>query len=97
MSLVDLALRLYQYLNTGEYTWSEMLVLISEILKQISILFPEQPITVACELTEEECMERLAKLDASAAWVTDEAEPKLDPSIWVPIIIKLIELWLSRR
>ena len=95
MNLVEMFLEFYRLLKSGEYTWSEMILLISKILAGIADLLPDINLA-ACEMTEEECMARLAELDADVS-TTSEAEPNFDPSIWVPIILRLIELWLKNR
>jgi hypothetical protein len=38
------------------------------------------------------CLEKLGQLEN-----TVQDESNFDPGLWIPIIIKLIELWLSRR
>ena len=50
--------------------------------------------TLADALTYEECLERVATLENSTL---DASDPNFDPGIWIPIIIRLIELWLARR
>ena len=42
-------------------------------------------------------MEQLASLEESIASMTATDEAKIDPGVWIPIVLKLIELWLSRR
>jgi len=104
MTLLEMALHLYRMLSGKvEYTWAEMLILISDLLREIAKLFPDGLVGLADVqvqadlLTEEACLEKLAQLEESTASFTASEEPNFDPTPWIPIILKLIELWLSRR
>lgn len=103
MNLVELVLHFYRMLSSGVYTWGEMLTLIADILREIAKLFPDGLVGLqdaqaqASLLSEEACLAKLAELETSVAAMTATEEPTFDITPFLPIILKLIELWLSRR
>ncbi len=97
---LDHALAFYKAVSSGEYERGDLLMLVGAITGEIGAMLKANAISLSGDvaalvdaLTYEECMERLGQLENSVA----DADPNFDPGIWVPIIIKLIELWLSRR
>jgi hypothetical protein len=49
---------------------------------------------MAAVMDYDACMEKLSMLEVA---MLSSNEPNFDPTPWIPIILKLIELWLSRR
>lgn len=103
MNLVELVLSFYRKLVSNDYTWAEMLVLISDILREIAKLLPDGLVGLAdaaamAEIMDETaCLEKLSQLESSVASLTAEDEPTFDITPWIPVILRLFELWLSRR
>jgi hypothetical protein len=100
MSLLEKVFHFYRMISGQvEFTWGEMLTLISEIFAEIAKLFPDGVVGLedasaqAAILDEAACIEKLAQLEVLAV----SAEPNFDITPFIPIILKLIELWLSRR
>ena len=101
---LDHALNLYRMLRTGEYERGDVLMLIGSITGEVGALLKSNAIALsgdmaamAAVLDYDACMEKLGQLEAAVAPLTAEEEPMFDITPFIPIILKLIELWLSRR
>lgn len=93
---IDHVIKLVQLLRSGEFRRGELLQLAAVILGEIGALLESGFVlpgvqTAADSMTEAECLDSLATLETTAQ------DANFDPGIWIPIIIRLIELWLSRR
>lgn len=98
---LDHALAFYRAISSGEYERGDLLMLVGAITGEIGAMLKANAISLSGDvatlvdaLTYEECLERVATLENSTL---DASDPNFDPGIWIPIIIRLIELWLSRR
>jgi hypothetical protein len=96
---LDHALALYRALSSGEYERGDILMLVGSIageagslLKSNSVALSGDVAALAAVMDYDACLEKLAMLENV---VQDDAN--FDPTPWIPIILKLIELWLSRR
>ena len=96
---LDHALSLYRALASGEYERGDILMLIGSITGEVGALLKSNSIALsgdvaamAAVMDYDACLEKLAQLETSV-----QAEAAFDPTPWIPIILKLIELWLSRR
>ena len=103
MNLVEMVLIFYRKLVSGDYTWADMLILISDILREISKLLPDGMVGLADAqaevggLTENQCLAKLVLLEESVLAMDGEEAPQFDITPFIPIILRLIELWLARR
>ena len=93
---LDHALAFYRALSTGSNERGELLMLIGAITGEVGALLKANTVSLGVSTvdnaTREELMAALAKLEN-----TTQDEAAFDPSIWIPIILKLIELWLARK
>ena len=96
---LDHALALYRALASGEYERGDILMLVGSITGEIGSLLKSNTISLsgdvaafASVLDYDACLEKLSSLENTSL---DDAQ--FDPGVWIPIILKLIELWLSRR
>jgi len=96
---LDHALALYRALASGDYERGDILMLIGSITGEVGALLKSNSIALsgdvaamAAVMDYDACLEKLAQLET-----TVQAEASFDPTPWIPIILKLIELWLSRR
>jgi hypothetical protein len=96
---LDHALALYRALSSGEYERGDILMLIGSITGEVGALLKSNSIALSGDvaamadvLDYDACLEKLAQLETSV-----QADAALDPGLWIPIVLKLIELWLSRR
>lgn len=103
MNLVEMVMILYRQLVSGDYTWSGMLVLISDILREIAKLLPDGFVGLADAqaqanmLDEAGCLAILSQVETGVLAMDGEEAPQFDITPFIPIILRLIELWLSRR
>lgn len=93
---IDHALAFYRAISAGDYDRGDLLILTGAITGEIGALLKANSVslsdgTVNCA-TEEELLGELAKLENVSL---DDAS--FNPGIWIPIILKLVELWLKRR
>jgi hypothetical protein len=98
---LDHALALYRALASGEYERGDILMLIGSITGEVGALLKSNSIALsgdvaamAAVMDYDACMEKLSMLEVA---MLSSNEPNFDPTPWIPIILKLIELWLSRR
>jgi hypothetical protein len=98
---LDHALSLYRALSSGSYERGDILMLVGSITGEVGALLKSNSIALsgdvaamAAVLDYDACMEKLATLEVAMLGAND---PNFDPTPWIPIILKLIELWLSRR
>ena len=96
---LDHALTFYRAVSSGEYERGDLLMLTGAITGEIGALLKNNSISLSGDmyamadtLDEQACCAELAKLDSATT-----AGAQFDPGVWIPIILKLIELWLSRR
>lgn len=94
---LDHVLAFVQIVRGEERKLSEALKLIGAITGEIGALL-ENNFTAQCDVLEvpstiDGCLMSLETILAPSI----QAEPNFDPTPFIPIIIKLIELWLSRR
>ena len=96
---LDHALALFRALSSGEYERGDVLILVGSITGEVGALLKANSVSLSGDvaaladmLTFEACLEKMALLENT---VQDDAN--FDPTPWIPIILKLIELWLSRR
>jgi hypothetical protein len=96
---LDHALSLYRALASGQYERGDILMLIGSITGEVGALLKSNSIALsgdvaamAAVMDYDACLEKLGQLET-----TVQADGTFDPGLWVPIILKLIELWLSRR
>jgi hypothetical protein len=101
---LDHALALYRALSSGEYERGDILMLVGSITGEVGALLKSNSIALsgdvaamAAVMDYDACLEKLGQLEASAAALSAEEEPTFDITPFIPIILKLIELWLSRR
>lgn len=89
---------LVQKIRSGDYKRGELLKLAGAIQGEIGALLEsgfdvglmadaEVPATI------DGCVHALSVLEARAS----DADAAFDPSIWIPVVLKLIELWLARK
>jgi len=98
---LDHALALYRALSSGESERGDILMLVGSITGEVGALLKSNAIALsgdaaamAAVLDYDACLEKLATLEVAMLNAND---PNFDPTPWIPIILKLIELWLSRR
>lgn len=93
---LDHVLAFAALVRSDERNFSEGLKLIGAITGELGALLGDNFSTadvVDAPATIDGCLAALESiLDPSV-----QAEPNFDPTPWIPIILKLIELWLSRR
>jgi hypothetical protein len=96
---LDHALALYRALSSGDYERGDIFMLVGAItgevgamLKSNSIALSGDVAAMAAVMDFDACLEKLGQLEN-----TVQDESNFDPGLWIPIILKLIELWLSRR
>ncbi len=92
-------LQLVKNLRSGEFERGDNLLLVGAISGEIGALLKtgfvvtmddtELPSTIAG------CCNALDSLESMKA--TDDSTTAFDPSLLIPIILKLVELWLARR
>lgn len=98
---LDHALSLYRALSSGEYDRGDLLMLTGAITGEIGALLKSNTISLSGDvaaladvLSYEACLEKLSMLENATL---SDVDSNFDPGVWVPIVLKLIELWLSRR
>lgn len=95
---IDHALKLVSNIRTGDFDRGDNLLLVGAIAGEIGALLKtgfnvglladeEVPSTIAG------CCEAFDRL----AVISSDSEPQFDPTPFIPIILRLIELWLARR
>ena len=94
---LDHILAFVQIVRGEERKLSEALKLIGAITGEIGALLGDN-FTAQCDVidapsTVDGCLLSLESILSPSV----QADPNFDPSPWIPIILKLIELWLSRR
>ena len=95
---IDHVLKLVANLRSGEFDRGDNLMLVGAITGEIGALL-KSGFTVGVMSDEElpstidGCIAALGKLEAHVA----EADAAFDPTILIPIILKLIELWIAKR
>ena len=101
---LDHALELVQILRgQKERERGDVMILVGAIFGEIGALIKQGLVTVSDQQSFDlEDVERFltnvqARLEAAQNQVLDQNDPNFDPTPWIPIILKLIELWLSRR
>jgi hypothetical protein len=101
---LDHALSLYRALASGQYERGDILMLVGSITGEVGALLKSNAIALsgdvaamAAVMDYDACLEKLGQLEAYAAALTAEEQPSFDITPFIPIILKLIELWLSRR
>lgn len=91
-------LKLVSNLRSGEFEYGDNLMLAGSILGELGALLKsgfvigmsddaQTPSTISG------CIQALEPLQLEQM----DAQPALDPSIWIPIVIELIKLWMERR
>jgi hypothetical protein len=92
----DHALALVRNIRSGDFDRGDNLLLAGAITGEIGALL-KSGLTISLSAEDTPAtLDGCCMAFESAAGVA-ESEPYFDPGIWVPIIIKLIELWLSNR
>ena len=98
---LDHALTFYRAVSSGEYDRGELLMLTGAITGEIGALLKSNSISLSGDvaaladaLSYEACLEKLSMLENATL---NDADPNFDPTPFIPIIIRLIELWLARR
>lgn len=94
---VDHVLALVRNIRSGEYDRGDNLLLVGAISGEIGALLKSGSlIGIASEVEVPTTIDGCCiALDALSAGVMSDAN--FDPTPYIPIILKLIELWLSRR
>jgi len=97
---VDHVLMLVRLLRSGEYERGKVLMLSGAILGEIGALLQTGEVFVQLDddipETFEEC---LAELEAFAAAFENGVmeDSNFDPTPWIPLLLKFIELWMKRK
>jgi hypothetical protein len=95
---IDHALKFAANLRSGDYDRGDNLILVGAIAGEIGALMKQGMNFGVLEAVEvpstiDGCIRAIEDLGTQA--LSDN--PAFDPTPWIPIIIKLIELWLARR
>jgi hypothetical protein len=94
---IDHVMELVKNIRSGERKFAENMMLVGAITGEIGSLlnnnFTAQSDVLEVPATEDGCL--LALENAFAPSV--QADTQFDPTPFIPIILRLIELWLSRR
>ncbi len=96
---VDHVLQLVKNLRTAEFDRGDNLLLVGAISGEIGALLKSGfVVTMSNEdlpSTIAGCCNALDSLESVKA--SDDSTAAFDPSLLIPIVLKLIELWLARR
>ncbi|XZE20852.1 hypothetical protein SH449x_000742 [Pirellulaceae bacterium SH449] len=95
---LDHVMELVKNIRSGERKFAENMMLVGAITGEIGSLlnnnFTSQVFDVLeVPATLDGCLLALESMLEPSV----QADPNFDPTPWIPIILKLIELWLSRR
>ena len=95
-------LKLVSNLRSGEFEYGDNLMLAGGILGELGALLKSGFVIGMSDdgMSENDlpstisgCIQALEPLQLEQM----DAQPALDPSIWIPIVIELIKLWMERR
>lgn len=96
---LDHVLSFYRAIKSGDYERGDLLILAGAITGEVGALLKSNTIALSGDvaaladvLSFEACLEKVSMLENSSM-----EEANFDPGVWVPIVLKLIELWLSRK
>ncbi len=103
---LDHAKALVANIRSGEFSRGDNLILVGAISGETGALMKQGFGGVAvfaeseCE-TLESCCDKLEEMFAAeghaAVAAANGEETKFDPTPWIPLLLKLVELWLSRK
>lgn len=95
---IDHALKLAANIRSGDYDWGDNMILVGAITGEIGALTKQGFKVGLLEAAEvPSTLDGCIRVIESLASQVQSEESTFDPTPWIPVIIKLIELWLARR
>lgn len=91
--------QLVKNLRSGEFDYGDNLILVGAISGEIGTLLKSVPFPLMASDEDDVPASIHGCLNALDAMVVEdpEAMQSINPSIWIPIVLKLIELWIARQ
>lgn len=93
---INHVLQLVRNLRSGEYDRGDNLLLVGAISGEIGALL-KSGFVISLEAEEELPSTISGCIHSLDALTTEDPTASFDPSLLIPIVLKLIELWLARR